>query len=386
MTAHPKTDMHALIWRSESEFQDHHRSWNALADQMPDSSVFLRHEWFDAAWQWAREDSELYIIAIRDGDRIIGIAPLIRRRIAARLPYDKLLFLTVPDTQVCDILAEPQRRPKILAAILHTLQQFRKEWDVLELAYLTPTAAAEFVLAAEKSGHAVARVSQGNNPGLSLTDTWEQYYARRSRRLKKGNNLIANKLRKGNHQFLLDHQSGGDLRTTDSVTRLMNQIIAVSAVSWKRKLGLSLDFPGPNAFIRRLFQLAVDNDWLSVWRLEIDGETMAMEFQLRYKGSIHALRSDFDERAGDLSPGTFLNWKMLEQLFDGANRRYLMGPGENAYKLRWAEEFDPIERLTVFNNTKRGRLQALLDLRIRPWLRRTRDRWQASRTAEKEKS
>ena len=375
--------LRAVAWRSERAFLDARDPWNRLVAQIPAASVFLRHEWFDAAWRWASADAELYIIALLQGDRLVGAAPLVLRQQSGRFAHRRLSFLTVPDTQLCDVIAEPALRTEVLTALLDALQR-RADWDVLDLSYLTADAAEEIADLARSRGRPTAVLDQGNNPAITLAGTWEQYYGRRSRRLKKGNNLIANKLKKSSHQFGLEHRTGSQLQEEQATARLMEEVIAISARSWKRDTGLSLDFPGPNAFIRRLSELAVRNGWLSVWRFEVDGQAVAMEYQLHYNGRIHALRSDFDGTAAELSPGTYLNWKMLEQLFETDDRRYLMGPGDNAYKLRWAEEFDPVKRVMIYGNTWRARGKALFDLRLRALLRRARDRWQARQYSTKE--
>ncbi len=373
------------LWRTEQEFLAGRDPWNRICAQMPDGSVFLRHEWFDAAWEWVRADAQLYLIAVYLSDSLAGIAPLVLYPGKKGSPVRKLTFLAVPDTQVCDILAVPEHRSLVLGHVWSELRK-RNDWDRLELTHLSPTAADELGALARDAGRPYAIHDQGNNPGVALRGTWEQYYGRRTRRLKKGNNLIANKLKKGGHRFQLDHLTPARLRELGETTAFLDDIVTISAHSWKRHTGLSLDFPGPRAFIERLSELALAQGWLSVWRLEIDGRALAMEYQLEYDGTIHALRSDYDDSAGELSPGTYLNWKMLEQLFESGYVRYLMGPGDNAYKLRWAEEFDPVMRIVMYANTARGRWQAWLDLRLRPLARHVRDRFQAIKKLHKEAS
>lgn len=383
MSSDRKSSLRTVLWRTEPEFLGNREQWNELVARIPDSSVFLRHEWFDAAWRWAGMDAELYIIALLEGDRLMGVAPLILRASTGSPRHRRLSFLTVPDTQTCDILADPARRTEVLAAIFRTLND-RRDWDVLELAYLNPGSAEELAAQARAQGRSCTVSEQGTNPGIALEGTWESYYSRRSRRLKKGNNLIANKLKKGGHRFALAQFCGPRLRDDAERSDLIDQVVAVSANSWKRKTGLSLDFPGPNAFIRRLSELAATQGWLSVWRLEVDGRALATEYQLNYNGHVHALRSDFVDDAAELSPGTYLNWKMLESMFESSGRRYLMGPGDNAYKLRWAEEFDPVARVVIYGTTARASWLALLDVRIRPAVRVLRARWTTRRSSDKE--
>lgn len=375
--------LEVAVWRTERDFHAHSDAWNALSAQLQPQSVFFTHEWFDAAWQWEKLDSQLYIFAFFHDAQLVGIAPLILRRSASWPHKRTLAFLSVPDTQVCDILAPPGLRQRIIDRLMVELSG-SKDWDVLELSYLPTSISAEIGNSAKRHRFGYSILDQGRNPGISLEDTWTAYYARRSRRLKKGNNLIANKLIKGGHSFQLERLSGEMLQDRATLAQLIDEIVTISANSWKRSTGRSLDMPGPNAFIRRLSELAAERGWLSVWRLEIDGQPLAMEYQLSYHGYIHALRSDFDESAGELSPGTYLNWKMLEQLFDGSLTHYLMGPGENAYKLRWAETFDELHKVVIFNATGVGYWKYISETRLRPWARTLREHLRSSNPRNKE--
>jgi hypothetical protein len=50
-----------------------------------------------------------------------------------------------------------------------------------------------------------------------------------------------------------------------------------------------------------------------------------------------------------------------------------MGRGENAYKMRWADEGDALQRVVAYNRTPNGRLEWLRAEVVKPALRRTRD-------------
>lgn len=366
---------------SEADFLAARDAWNRLADDVTDASVFLRHEWFEAAWQWVRKEAELHLVAVWSDEQLVGVAPLIQVQRPGSTRTRTLKFLTVPDTQHCDILAAPHMRMRVLGAVWEALKNRR--WDVLDLSHLTSSAAQELIDVAKTFRRPAVKLNQSTNPGIEVTGTWKDYYGRRSRRLKKGNNLIQNKLKKGGHQYRVTECTGAELLEPSALESALQDMVSISGRSWKHETGLSLDFPAPNAFARKLCTLAARNGWLSVWKLEIDGKALAMELQLRYRGAIHALRSDFDQSASELSPGTFLNWKMLEQLFGRGDRCYLMGPGENAYKLRWAETFDPVQRVIIYGSSARAQLLAAVDIWLRPALRWARDRWRARHSSRK---
>jgi CelD/BcsL family acetyltransferase involved in cellulose biosynthesis len=358
--------------QKEEQFHSLLSEWNRLAEATGLDSVFLRHEWFQAAWQWAKQDAELRILCMRDASDLVGICPLIRRRSRhRRLITHALEFLTVPDTQLCDILVAPESRQDVLEALIQHLQQTRREWDVLILDKLSRTSGtAELLRAAlqrERFGGLIE--SAGSNLYVRLDEGWRAFYGRRSRRLKKGNNLAANRLKKAHSKIEIQWFRGTDIDAR-SADNALEVAMGLSSRSWKKGTGLTLDRVGPGAFIRTLTPHARDQGWLSLWLLSVDGIPIAAEYQLIYKRKVHALRADFDSAYEELSPGTYLNWKLVEKLFDYDADYYYMGPGGRPYKKRWAEGFEALDRVIGFGKTFRGRTLDILECHALPVARR----------------
>ncbi len=347
--------------------------WNALAGSR---SVFLRHEWFDAAWQWRRleEGTRLLILGVYRGDRLAGALPLVRRTVrAGGVTQRALEFLTVPDVQMCDLIVADDERDAVSAAFAAELRRRAGSWDALRLTHLPEESIAAGALAhaLRAQGVGAAHAPWGGNPFIDLTSGWDAYYATRSRSVKKSINLAANRLRKSGEVDVAWLQPG----QRDGVTAAVERIADISARSWKIETGNSLNYPGPAAFIRRLSALAAEQGWLSVWELSIGQRPVAMEYQLVFDGKVHALRSDFDAAFQEMSPGANLNRHLLETLFSGSLRRYYLGPGDNAYKARWSDVAEPLFSLTAFSPSLKGRALAALETRLRPLVRSLRERF-----------
>ncbi|MBL1275775.1 MAG: GNAT family N-acetyltransferase [Ectothiorhodospiraceae bacterium] len=374
-----------------SEFSDFMKladKWNALVEKSTGKSVFLRHEWFEAAWQWRQHSSELCILTVHQDDVLIGICPLVKTRVLKnKLSLRALEFLTIPDTQFCDIIAAPDEKPLVLEAFSRWLKQTRRSWDTLNLSYLPNTSPTSESLPAilQKAGLQASTSQVEQNPYIELQSNWDEFYKGCSRRLKKGNNLIRNKI-----------QRAGDVRleqaqTPEEVRNALKVLATLSSQSWKQTTNTTFDNAGPKAFIERLTSLAIQQNWASLWILYLDDKPLAAEYQLIYDGDVFALRSDFDEKAGDLSPGSYLNWQLLERLFgqqfeqqmDQPLKRYYMGPGKNAYKKRWTKISVPIHRVTGYNTSLRGRIIYSIDQYIRPWKQQC-SQWLTPNTEKKD--
>jgi CelD/BcsL family acetyltransferase involved in cellulose biosynthesis len=330
--------------------------WNRLASLGERRSVFLEHEWFDSAWQWLKATADLNVVCFYRGNELVGIAPLALEAVSvAGLKTKRARFLAVPDTQLADLVAPLDEIPHICRALANHLRATRRSWDSLELAKLPAgSRTLESLPAALRARGFKPSICQDSpNLLLRLDDTWERYYGRRSRRLKKGNNLVRNKL---NSEF-------GSIRivqwSSASAPPLLDDVIAVSSASWKTSTGTTLDQPGPRAFIERLTEHALRSGWLSVFVLYLDDKPAAAEYQLDYAGDIAALRADFVMELDRWSPGTYLNIELLRQLFGTGRSRYVMGPGKNAYKLRWAEQSEDMACIRAFSSTAKARILRL---------------------------
>lgn len=353
------------------DFQALRQDWNALVENGGRTSVFLRHEWFDAAWQWQPPGARPLVLAWYREGRLVGAAALVQyreRRIG--VPIRSLGFLTVPDTQECDLVCAEAHCRLVHAAFARWLRRNRHRWDALHLRALPAAQGSRDPLAGHMAQEGLASVATPDDANfrIPLTGSWEDFYRSRSRKLKKNNNLVANRLAAAGEVEVEWH------RAADADPQALEHAVAVSAESWKSSLGVSLGYPGPNAFIRRLSDHARRQGWLSIWLLTLDGRPVAMEYQLIYAGRVHALRGDFVSQHDALSPGTHLNHRIIRALFEEEGlATYLMGPGDNPYKRRWTDDADVLQGLVAYSRTWRGSGVRLWDRHLRPAARKARD-------------
>jgi CelD/BcsL family acetyltransferase involved in cellulose biosynthesis len=364
---------------SESEFLGLEEAWNDIAREARPRSIFFQHEWFAAAWAWRRHDALLHMLIGCRGNSVVGILPLIRR-VDPPSRIVEYELLTIPDTQLADMLCAPADADEIVNAFAAALGSDRR-WDTLRLDLLSPDGPCikSFIQALRRHGLHVVQRDSGRNLFVDLSDSWPRYYETRSRSLKKAINLAANRIQ-GLGDVRVECISG-KTRDHSRLAAALETIIEISARSWKRETGNSLDQPGPQAFIRSLSQRAFERDWLAIWLLHVGGKPLAVEYDLVFEGRVHALRADFDAVCKNISPGTHLFRVQLEQLFRRGFTRYYMGRGENTYKLRWTDQGDSLRRLLAYNRTAMGRVTWVLEEIIKPVVRRTRDAlWSSEKT------
>lgn len=348
------------------------QEWDRLAPRAHRPSVFLESDWMRAAWAWRSETARLHIVRVARGGEAIGFVPLIETR-APRLGRSarRLEFLEIPDTQRCEVLCAPGDLDAVCGALAAHLAGVHRRWDELCLVKLdaeSPTLAA-LARAFGETGLTAYTGESAVVPGVRLSGGWEAFYAGRTRRLKKANNHLANRLKRAVGSIEVERLSGMEI-PQDRLAAAVDALTNISRRSWKAATGLTFDQSGPQRFLRELLPRAAARGWLSLWLLRLDGKVAATELQLAHRGVIAALRSDYDPDYAELSAGSYLNWQLIVQLFATGEAYYCMGPGANKYKLRWADDLPQQLTLRVYNRTARGVLGWIEDRAARPALRR----------------
>ena len=346
--------------------------WNELATRVS-RSVFLQHQWFSAAWAWRRYDAAPWILCVYAGNTLVGVLPLMRLHKShngARV----VEFVSIPDTQCCDLLVEPERAAQICEVLVDYLLAKSGEWDALRLERLPTRSMSETLLQPLLQTRAAACRVDANDRNLfiALDGTWEDYYTSRSLSFKKSFRLAANRMTRMG-RFQVERVTSNEL-DAEGMERLLEDALTISSRSWKRRTGTTLDVAGPRAFIQNLTRSACTRDWLSVWLLRIHDRPVAMEYQLVYDEQVYALRSDFDDEYKAVSPGSYLSRHLVEELFSNGFKRYYMGPGSNAYKKRWSEDGALLHSLQAYAPTLRGRSMALWANAMKAKLRTLRER------------
>ena len=154
---------------------------------------------------------------------------------------------------------------------------------------------------------------------------------------------------------------------------------SVADRSWKAELPISLR---RNPSIRRFFEVLTSvlhaRGQLRLWTLRLSGIPIATEYHVHDGDTVYALRSDFDDRYREASPGAYLNAYIVRTYFERGVRIYDMGPGDSEYKQRWANSVREQENFWLFSRTPYGLALYNMERRAVPPLRRAREWWRAS--------
>jgi len=141
----------------------------------------------------------------------------------------------------------------------------------------------------------------------------------------------------------------------EDIPQGLQKLFSVSDASWKVANGIAITSkPERRVFFENLSCLSRGERGLQLWILEVDGIPIATETQIGDGRKVYALRSDFDERYADSSPGSYLQMEILKELFKGPYEEYSFGVGNNDYKMRWTDEKLFLSKFQLYNQTLYG--------------------------------
>lgn len=321
-----------------TDFKKMKSPWNELEESSKsEDMVFLTHAWFDCWWQSYSKNCNLFIIVAKDANKIVGIAPLMIRKILFRgIPVRLLSFIDNGNSAHNNFIIDSSNRYEILETIINYLMRKKYKWDILELKRIPPESenfqmlrkalSSNYILWAEKEGTKA--------PYLKINSSWQCFSDNLSRKTKKTLRNVQNRLeRQGDYYIHL-------ITDFKEYERKKLHLYDIANNSWAQDIRNSLSSPKNRLFFEKLSEVAGRNKWLQVWMLYLNEDPIAFEYHLIYKGRLHGLRSSFKRSYSNLSPGAFLDYQIVKNIFsDEKISEYDMGGNLDFYKKRWTKDY-----------------------------------------------
>jgi CelD/BcsL family acetyltransferase involved in cellulose biosynthesis len=166
--------------------------WDELFRGDRSATPFMAYEWARAWWRHYGAGAKAVVVTVRDGDALVGLAPLVIRR---RGPIRQLSPLGKEPADYWDVLARDAVRAAVTELVVRELVRIDGEWDVLHLTGLPEASGTTAVvdrLLPRREPRPPFRC-----PGIELPESWDGFLAslpskrrtdlrRRLRRLDEG--------------------------------------------------------------------------------------------------------------------------------------------------------------------------------------------------------
>jgi CelD/BcsL family acetyltransferase involved in cellulose biosynthesis len=303
-------------------------SWPDLRQRLRWDSLFVLPCWLRAWWQAFGAGAEPYLAAVRQGDTVIGVAPLL-------VKGDQASFIGSAD--VCDYLdfvVAPGSEHDFFATLLDNLRQ--KGISRLDLQSLRPdsTAATDLLSMAEDRGYEVSCEQEDVSFELDLPSTWDEYLGMLS---TKQRHEVRRKLRKlyqaGDADYRLVNDSEAFPRVLDIFLKLFRE---------SREDKAEFMTPRMESFFTSLAETMGEAGLLSFSILEFNASPVAALMYLDYRDTVYLYNSGYDPQYASLSVGLLSKVLCIKDSIERGKKRFDFLKGAEAYKYRLGGREVPI--------------------------------------------
>lgn len=314
--------------------------WDALAIEC--GRPFCAPAWMLSWWHHARpEGGGLHLIAVNDGNRLVGLAPLWTLQ-PASMPVSAYEVLTDRLSPPVGPLAAPGREREVAALMTRALtrtrprQSFLRLWDKFG-----PDDFSRQVVEAWPRRppwvHAAVRMP---TPVVSLEEhDYEAWLEGRSSKFRQE--------ARRRHRRL--EELGARIRRAgpDDYWPAIEALLDLHAARWRDRGGSNALVAGLPSMLEEAAAELVPSGRMRIFTIEVEGRVIAANMLLAAGGEVAGWLSGFDEEWGRYSFSMLLALHAIADAAESGESRLNLGPGDMDYKRRLADAQEEITGLTV---------------------------------------
>ncbi|MFO7773311.1 MAG: GNAT family N-acetyltransferase [Dehalococcoidia bacterium] len=299
------------------------------------SSIFVLPAWLKAWWEVFGGGRELYLRTLRQGEKIIGFAPLLVNQGTASF---------VGSADICDYLdfvVTPGSERDFFLVLLDDLEE--NAISKLDLRPLRPdsTVLTHLVPIAQDRGYEVLCHPEDISLELDLPATWSEYL---STLKTKQRHEVRRKLRRLWEEGNTEHRC---LEVGHDFEDYLDSFLKLFSLSRDDKAGFMT--PKMESFFRSLAKAMADTGLLRMGVLQVDKVLAAMTMGFDYNGSHYLYNSAYDPRFNYLSVGLLCKVLCLRESIERGMKKWDFLKGGEPYKYQLGGREIPLYscRITV---------------------------------------
>jgi len=293
-------------------------SWDNLRHCLKWRSIFVLPAWLKVWWEAFGGEGEPYLRTLRQGQKIIGFAPLL---------VDKGTASFVGSADVCDYLdfvITPGRERDFFKILLDDLKE--QGINKLDLRPLRPdsTVLAQLVSIVQNRGYEVTCLSEDVSLELDLPATWNEYLAILK---SKQRHEVRRKLRRLWKAGSVEHRC---VEVGQEVEDYLDIFLKLFSLSKDEKA--SFMNHNRESFFRSLAKAMAEIGLLRLGILQLDKVPVAMTMGFDYNGSHYLYNSAYDPQFSYLSVGLLCKVLCLKESIEKGKKKWNFLKGGEPYK------------------------------------------------------
>jgi CelD/BcsL family acetyltransferase involved in cellulose biosynthesis len=341
---------------STEAFAELRNDWNVLLSQSSSDNVFLTWEFCFTWWNAFKENKQLLIILIYDGNGLVGVAPLYRSytREFGFTKKRQLEFIGGTETffEGLDFILAPDRETEILTEIFKYLySEDVPNWDVINLtSYRETSKVLPYLMSIlELNNHSNEIYAVRECVALDFPETFQEFLSTLSKGTRK-------KLK--NNKSLLFELGDVHFEYYNSTHCLENAYEEFLEIHQKRQhsKGNEGSFRENRknylTFHKNLIKVLEPLEWAFIAFIRVGPKVISGRYNYIYHGTLYAYSLGFDPDWSDYNPGSVLTYTTFEHLLSNTSVRrcdFLRGLG--SHKLQWSKKIVRSNDIAVWRSS-----------------------------------
>ena len=333
---------------STVRFTDLRAAWDSLLQFSDAASPFLTWEWLHPWWTHLSGSSQLRMLSVHAGDRLIAIAPLRLTTGVARLPCLDLLGTEEAGSDYLDVITRSGFKAEALDAIERVVVAQRTALRLTHLA--SSAAAAGLVHRLERRGWMQLTTPGGVCPYIPLAGhTWDSYLATLGASHRAN---VRRRLRALEQKFDVQFERvTGDRDRLDALERLTHY----HEHRFDAR-GTAFRTASLRAFHDEATRRFLDRGWLRMFVLRVNGAPAAVMYGFLHNRTFYFYQHGFDDSYQQHSIGLVLMALSIRAALEEGAVEFDTLWGTEPYKFLWARQTRELSNIHLFPPHLVGRL------------------------------
>ncbi|MDP3979777.1 MAG: GNAT family N-acetyltransferase [Chlamydiota bacterium] len=309
--------------------------WNSLLQHTKANTLFLTYEWVRAWWDIYGRGGTLFLVVIKDGDDLIGIAPLyIESALVLKfIPIRQVCFIGDKHVAPCflNFILEAGRESEIIPLIFQIIKGMNS-WDRLMFDEMHESAMEIALMtdAMRRMGLFVLSRRRYACPYQALAGTMREFM--------QEPDVVFKKITATRHvPKLMKHHivQFNDQINEEDLDDHINTFISLHNERWHLVGKKSFfDYVGTTKFFRAICHTFYENGCLKMSSLLVDGEIVAMECGVIYSNAYYAYQLACASKGRQYRAGAVLTYHIFESLVGNVQTFHYLR-GKETYKYQW---------------------------------------------------
>jgi CelD/BcsL family acetyltransferase involved in cellulose biosynthesis len=313
--------------------------WDALAVEA--QRPYSAPAWLLAWWRHAAPgDPLLRVVIVRDGDRVVGVAPMFAARWRGLWAYS---LLGTHTTWRIEPLAAAGREDEVARAVCQALSTARPYPDLIHLEGVPANSPWPGRMRHHWPSRPAWRHDRPVTPAPTLAlaaDDLDGWLKGKSSNFRQQMRRMRRKLDKEGAVFRI-------AETPEEIDRDVAEFVRLHNARWDWRGGSMSLTPGTDSMLRDAGRALVASGRFRLVSIEVDGKVINAQLHVAAGGEVSYWNGGFDDAYGQFKPSFVGLLHAIGDALERGDHRFDLGPGAQEYKYRLADGEDLLERVTL---------------------------------------